>query len=383
MQPTVMEEGSKRFSLRYVGPRFDNKRLPLDVLSDLPALRDLIAALAKQEFRRNNPDRVRVPQGYDRSIAFSLVDFRHGSAVPVISYDNEVAQQNLPNIGDTMGDVVERAFFRVAEIFDDAAHDKFPQVLPLDAIRALSKLGANIQEDERIEFQGTTGIDGAVVCLDAFKRKKLLTKISETYTAQFDGVGTLTGVDSTHNFIQVRTEKYGELRLLLDGVSMPAKQFDGNIDELVEFSVSVALDAHDEFKSVKEVHSVDLVRPYDGAVLKCVQRLQELSKIEKGWLGEDQGERLVHLAAMRATQLIFMRAGLASQFRIFPTEEGGVSIEFDISDWNFAVEVMTDGSLEIDGSSADGDTFAARTFGEVSSEFLEAFDKMVLAASNG
>lgn len=371
-----MSDESKSFSLRYVGRRFANARLPLDVLSDLPALRDLIAALAKQEFRQKNPDRQRVPQGFDKAISFALIEIEDGSAVPKLSLENDVAQQSLPNIGDEMEEIVARAFDRVARIYDDAAHEVFPQALPQDAIRALSKLGANIQDNEQIEFQGQLGEDGSVVSLDAHKRKNLLTRVRETYTKEFEGVGTLTGIDATHNAVQVQTEQYGELRLLLEGVSLPVEQFDGNLFSLVEFSISIALDAHDEFKAVEDVYSVDLVRPYDEDVMRCVRRLQELSKIEKGWLGEGQGEQLVHLSGMRATQLIFMRSDLAELFRIFPTEDGGISLEFDKDGWSFAVEIMPDGSMEIDGNSEHGEVFEVQSFDEFSEEFFSAFDKM-------
>jgi hypothetical protein len=145
---------------------------------------------------------------------------------------------------------------------------------------------------------------------------------------------------------------------------------------LVEFSISIALDAHDDFRAVEEVHSVDLVRPHDEAVMKCVRRLQDLSKIEKGWLDGENGERLTHLAGMRATQLVFMRADLARLFRIFPTEEGGLSIEFDSSGWSFAVEVAPDGKLEIDGSSENGELFEAASFEDFSKDFFDSFDRM-------
>jgi len=359
-----------------VGRRFNRARLPLDVLGDLPALRDLIAALAKQEFRQKNADRKRVPRGFDKSISFSLTNIEEGSAIPIFTLDREMAQQNLPNFGDGMEEIVNNAYHRVAKIFDDAGQGNFPQTLPLDAIHALTKLGANIHDDEKIEFRDTTGTDGNVVCLDAFRRKSLLTRVRETYTFEFESVGTLTGVDALHNTIQVLTEEYGELRLPLEGVSMPAEQFDGNLHSLVEFSLSVALDAHDDFKAIEEVHSVDLVKPYDEDVMRCVSRLQELAKVEKGWLGEQQGEQLVHLAGMRATQLIFMRSDLAKLFRIFPTEDGGISLEFDKGGWSFAVEIMPDGSLEIDGSSDSGEVFEMQSFEGFSPELFKAFDEM-------
>jgi len=378
----VTDHEETTLSLRYVGRRFDRRRLPLDVLSDLPALRDLVAALAKHQFRQSNPDRIRVPQGFDRAISFSLIDVEDGSAMPVIALDYEVAQQSLPKIGDGMSHVVEKAFCQIAKIYDDAEQGKFPQALPLDAIRALSKLGSGIQEGERIEFVGTESATGEIVSLDTYRRKKLLTRVRETYTTEFDSIGQLTGIDAATNSVQVETERYGQLKLLLDGTAMPVEQFDGNLYAPVEISLSLELDANDNLKAVDAVHSVDLIRPYDDAVSACVRRLQELSKVERGWLGDEYGEQLVHLAGMRATQLIFMRADLAELFKIYPTEDGGVSVEFDKDGWSFAVEILPDGILEIDGSSEDGKTFETQEFDSFSEAFFGAFDKMTSVVLN-
>jgi hypothetical protein len=41
-----MEE-TKPFRLRYVGDRFKGRRMPLDVLPDLPAFRDLLISYVK------------------------------------------------------------------------------------------------------------------------------------------------------------------------------------------------------------------------------------------------------------------------------------------------------------------------------------------------
>lgn len=53
--------GDTTFRLRYVGGRFNGTRLPVDVLTDLPAFRDLLVAFAKEEWRDLNAERKRVP----------------------------------------------------------------------------------------------------------------------------------------------------------------------------------------------------------------------------------------------------------------------------------------------------------------------------------
>ena len=44
-----MTEGKKNFRLRYVGERLGGARLPVDVLPDLPAFRDLLVSFIKSQ----------------------------------------------------------------------------------------------------------------------------------------------------------------------------------------------------------------------------------------------------------------------------------------------------------------------------------------------
>ena len=55
------------FELRYVGARFDRHRLPLDVLPDLSAFRDLLVSYVKAGWRATNEKRVRLPKGFEKS----------------------------------------------------------------------------------------------------------------------------------------------------------------------------------------------------------------------------------------------------------------------------------------------------------------------------
>lgn len=372
-----MMDDSKKYGLRYVGERFENARLPLEVLSDLPAFRDLLAAVAKHQFRKKNADRQRVPRGFDRSISFTLVNIENGSAVPIFELDTEIAQQSLPTIANQIETIVDDAYTEVVSLIDNASRDVFPDVFPPDVIRAWTKFGSSLQGEERIEFQGSRGQDGNVVSFTHERRKRLLTQMRETYTAEIKAVGTLTGIDTKRNTIQIETETYGELRLELNDIGALATDFDGSTGSEVEFTISAALDANDELKAIEAVSSADLVRPYDQHVIRCIQRLRSLAELEPGWLGQGQGEQVVHLAGTRATQLVFARAVYAHLFRLYPMEGGGVSIELDKGEWSFAVEIQSDGKVEIDGSSADGSIFEEMSFEKMSPDFFEAFDAMV------
>src|ERR1700736_2356937 len=95
------------FKLRYVGERFNNARLPVDVLSDLPAFRDLLVAFAKDEWRNSNSDRQRGPRGFDKSLSFDLVGIEEGSAVPALNWNRETAQKLLPGFSDELHHIVK------------------------------------------------------------------------------------------------------------------------------------------------------------------------------------------------------------------------------------------------------------------------------------
>ncbi len=82
--------------LRYVGKRFDGCRLPLAVITDLPALRDLIVAYAKEKWRSDHPNKERLPKGFDKIFNFDLVALEDGSAMPNLAWQGTQLQQTLP-----------------------------------------------------------------------------------------------------------------------------------------------------------------------------------------------------------------------------------------------------------------------------------------------
>ena len=170
---------NKSFRLRYVGTRFEGKRLPVDVLTDLPAFRELVVAFAKSEWRRLNEDRKRVPRGFDASLAFDLVGIEDGSAVPVMEWNRAKTQASLPGFTDQIEDLVRSSFQKVVVLFDDAASNRFPVAMAPEQIRALNKFGSNLRDNERIDFEGTKNDKGNVIYLSSEIRKRLIGSLQD------------------------------------------------------------------------------------------------------------------------------------------------------------------------------------------------------------
>jgi hypothetical protein len=367
----------KSFVLRYVGSRFNGARLPLDVLSDLPAFRDLLVSYAKDGWRKRHEGRERLPKGFDKSISFDLVAIEEGSAMPKLNWSRKVAQEMLPGFVDELEALVSNSYADIVSLVDGAGQNKFPRTLSSEHVRALNKLGSGLLDGERIEFQNSVGQDSKVVFLDAYRRRALITRVRETYQARFEGVGKLRGLHEDGS-VKVSTNVHGELTIAIDGARIK-DEFDGNIGADVQFSLQIELDNNDKFRSVKDVFEIEII---DSSLSNGLLRLAELSKLQIGWLNGD-GAAPTHEAVVVAQKFLNLRPDLSSAFRIYPTVEGGILFEFEINGWDLSAEIQSNGQIQLLGVQLDGSKdFKPELFTDMDLSFKSALDKLVSGESS-
>lgn len=373
-------DGSRTFRLRYVGARFKGARMPLDVLPDLPAFRDLLVAYVKAGWRAAHTDRERLPKGFARGLKFDLVGVDDGSAVPAIQWDSDNAQLQLPDFRDEIEDLVSDAFRKLVHLVDGAASQTRTENLNSEEIRALNRFGAGLQPDERIEFVDQKGIDGNIVFLDAYRRKALLKRESNSYEVRFDSVGKLHGtfVDEMESdgSIDVNTSEFGIIKLFVPAVRVKS-EFDGKIGADVQFRLMIELDKGDRFLRVADVLEIDLIDAKVVADLaRCRSRISQLGSLSDGWR-DGAGKRPAGAAVTSAHRLLARNPGLAASYRIFPTEDGGLLFEFVQAGWDYTIEIGSDGRAEIYGVENDGDGEMETGMLEVDGEeFRAKFDKV-------
>lgn len=371
-----MADAPEVIKLKYVGDRFTGGRLPVDVLTDLPAFRDLLVAFAKETWLQQNKGRQRVPKGFERSIAFDLVGVEDGSAVPCLRWDRDAAQSTLPGFSDSLGALIEDSYARLVKLVDEAGIGIYPTSLSPGHIKALDKFGAGLRPGERIEFDGIVSQNDNVVYLDSQRRKELVTHVKETYVTDFEGTGRLIG-NQENGIILIETERHGTISVFI-GTDAVKKGFDGSLGSDVQFNISVELDHADKIRSVVGVTYVDLVD--DEAVnelQRCLNRIEELRKLEDGWEDGD-GLSISTLAIDNALQLINRRAVLSPMFRIYPTSEGGVLFEFKSNGWDFSVEFHAEGTVEMYGVEIAGQgEMSPALFDTVADDFASEFDAKV------
>ncbi len=149
-----MRSDSQCFLLRYVGARFEKHRLPLDVLPDLSAFRDLLVSYVKSEWRATHEGRVRLPKGFEKSIAFDLAGIGDGCAIPKLVWDRDATQLYLPEFKDELESLMEASYSKLIQLVDGAADVVTTNNLPPEGVRALNRFGSGLLDDERIEFLG-------------------------------------------------------------------------------------------------------------------------------------------------------------------------------------------------------------------------------------
>ena len=368
-----MAEDSKTFQLRYVGSRFEGARLPLDVLSDLPAFRDLLVSYAKSRWRTLNRNRKRIPRGFDKSISFDLVSITEGSAMPKLEWRRQIAQAVLPEFTDKLEDLVDESFRDLVGLVDGAGHSKFPTALSWEHIRALNTLGSGLLEAERIEFPGSRGADGNVVYLDTQRRKALITRVRETYQTRYDGIGTLVAMH-LDGHIGVITADHGEVKISVDSARI-SDEFNGNIGSEVQFALQIELDNNDLFRRVVDVYEFELIdAELSDNIRRCEARLVELGQLNAGW-HDGAGNAVDSKAVNSAKSFLAKRPFFADAYRVYPTDNGGVLFEFEIGDWDLSVEFGVDGSVEMYGVQIDGtDEIESQVFESLNDEFIGVFD---------
>lgn len=373
-----MTEG-RSFLLKYVGARFERTRLPLDVLSDLPAFRDLLVSFAADQWRKDNIDRERLPKNFEKSISFDLVEIEDGSAMPRIEWERGDSQPQLPDIRDELDILVSSSYEKVLALFDHATGPASLDLTP-DSIRALKKFGGNLLPGEKIEFPGSQGTDGKVIYLDKYRRESLITRGRDSRPARYDGTGVLigTGVDpaGTNGHIDVHTLEYGTITLPVSPERVRA-EFDGSIEREVHFRLKIELDNNDDVRSVVDVFDVDVIDPKVlSSLTACRERIAYLRTLPEGW-HDGFGKPPTVESASTALRLLARKPGMAAGYRIFPTDAGGLLFEFVRTGWSHSIEIGPGGTAETYGTEITGDgemdTDALDVNGD---EFFQRFEQI-------
>jgi hypothetical protein len=176
--------------LTFRGTRFDRAAMPLEALPELAAYRDLVLAFARILYKKQNPDRQRLPKGFDESLKLVLERLEAGSTVAA------VARKTSPPEGlfDAEGehDYFGEARDLITEIIDKEGESELAPEFE-DALGRFTAFGRTLSDDESIVVStesrtGKTPYTRSV-------RKRILLRHQTTYEDEVLLVGEVRMAD--------------------------------------------------------------------------------------------------------------------------------------------------------------------------------------------
>ena len=343
-QPNMPNRGPNRefWRLRMCGARFEDGGIPLQVLSDLGALREMVLEVAKGRYLAKNPDRQRAPRGFADKIDLRLTGIDKGSAMAVINFTTTETEALLPGMSPQYLDYLLWARDAIAQSVASASgngNTSSDQILPKPLLAYFNRVGRSLHEGESIEFPMPNGSAPAQLTPET---RRLLIQRSEM--TEFTLETTLRG--------RVPEADQGKMTFELEQIygkkivaSIPEqyreviinafKGYQKNHRILVE-----GIGRYDHRDRLYGVETIEQVTPLDP--LDVPARLDELRKMQDGWL-DGGGKAPSHQG------LGWLSASFQQNFpdelplpHLYPTPEGGIEAEWSLGKHSIILEFHLD-----------------------------------------
>jgi len=191
--------------LRFTGGRFEENTgwLDLDILPELLMYQKILLETAKEEWRRRNPDRERLPPGFEKSIVLGIHHIKAGSLVVPIERIIEVDDDAMPLYVEDEVDEAARLIDETLLAIDEDV--LLPQRLPSRILPLFEDWGKTLAPDEGIVLNGQAG---RTPRFDAGVRERLLSRKHECYEDAIDLVGEVRAAE-------LRAHEGGSFTILL------------------------------------------------------------------------------------------------------------------------------------------------------------------------
>ena len=313
---------------RLRGARFADGEIPLQVLGDLTALREMIVAVAKWRYISENPNRQRVPRGFAEKIDLKLSGIGDGSAVPIISISS--IERTLEGTGLPYQEFFELARDDIASVIATASengHVPKREGFPNELLAYFNRIGRSLRDGESLELPMPNS--SAAARLTSESRRRLLQRSTITeFTQEVTLRGVVSEADQGRMTFELQQVYGGKI-----ACPMPDQHretiiavFDGfreNSRILVQ-----GIGRYDRQNRLSSLESVEQVTQLDP--LDVPARLDELRAIEDGWM-DGTGK------APRIAELDWLSASFESHFpddlplpHVYPTPEGGIEAEWSL-----------------------------------------------------
>ncbi len=320
---------------RICGKRFGGGDIPLEILKDLSVLEEMLKSVAKWRFLQDNPQRQRIPRGFEDGFELKLSHIEKGSSVPVITLSEASPHPSMfPSQNRIYLEQARDSIVRAIGAVNQG--EPATGYLRRQDLAYFNRFGRFLRNDEYIEL--ISNEYSTPVRLTRETRQKLILESNDALPARSVVLrGLIPEADQDRRTFVLE---------LLDGGKVTVPILDQYIDTVIEafngyrMNVRVLLrgmgkyDRHDRLVGVEPVEQINRLDPLD-----IRGRLDELRRLEDGWL---DGVGM----APGSDELEWLAAGFDRHYPddlplpyLYPTVEGGVRAEWSLSDFEISLEV--------------------------------------------
>ena len=322
---------------RLRGARFNDGQIPLQVLSDLTALREMVIDVAKWRYLAENPDRQRTPRGFADKIDLKLASIGEGSAVPVINITTD--EPLLPGIPLPRQHFLEQARDAIAMAVvmeTENGHVPDHEHLPVRFLAYFNRIGRSLRDGESLELPRANGSPPALLTTETRQRLLQRSTVREI-TRELVLRGTVPEADQERMTFELQPVHGGRV-----AGSIPEERHDVIIEAFNGYPNGVRVmvngigryDRQGRLSSLDSIDQITLLDPLDVPA-----RLDELRIMENGWL-DGAGNAPSHqgLDWLSASFERYFPDDLPLPY-IYPTPEGGVEAEWSLGAHSVIFEI--------------------------------------------
>lgn len=346
----------KRVRLR--GARFEGGRLPIASLVELQKYQEIIQIAAAAEWRQEHPDED-LPADFAESLALTIERIEEGSADVFLAYEQQQAYVAYQDEAQEAADSFLVAAYSGSPLPSLPALDRDGDEIFRNA---LSLLGSSLEAEQSIEFYPGKP-DSTPVVITQETRGQAIERLSRIedfliadeepgessglHKAQESVVGHVTAIDAARK----------RFDLVLDDGS-PLHGFYKSDLLLEDFRAVVHEAAKGPLTRIQgdlQTRNGELWRFWPATSIERVQfdeapwgqRLAEFAGLRPGWDGSDAAQ--ISSVALDGAQALLRQVESAGIARpgVFPTEDGGILVEWVSADGVLSVEVDAEGAFEM------------------------------------
>lgn len=335
--------------IRISGDRFHGGRLPVDALGEIQRYQAVLLAAARREWLEDNPGKD-VPEGFDGELGLVISSVEEGSAQillerPVTTgFDTyfergrDEFERELSALLDSTESVSE------APLFELKAFQAFgASLLDGDAIQVISYT-EDAKPKASVSFTEATRSEVLVPRQKELEKELRKRRAAQRHAEDRAIAGRLTELNPEKGSFTLQTLHFGDLtgwysessitddlkKVLDTSAKAPVVRVRGDL----QFRNDVVT----RLRNVSEVQLLEI----DGQPWS--RKIVELAMLGPDWDGETPGAEMIAFPALEAARDLMLKFAQADVPRpgIFPTEEGGVSLEWASAAQIASIEISPD-----------------------------------------